>query len=243
MGRYAWIGFALACNGAVGAEQDAATDGARDAAADAASDSPTCGNGGACPQAIVAANVQAATMGSNVGQACSSAQEFLYVPEASPIGPNTNTAIPVVTGTNNTTITCSIVPAGASYNVALTASVTGASAATFTVSGSFTPRSRDGSGNPNADSTEIPTITMDFLDATKHLRQTSCFGQYVLEDSNGQPAASLASVADTYADSNGGRIWVSVFCEDPQNLDETTKPGNAGCETSATFRFENCSSQ
>jgi hypothetical protein len=53
---------------------------------------------------------------------------------------------------------------------------------------------------------------------------------------------TLPSVADTFADSNGRRIWASVFCDAPQNLDESMFPGNSGCESSATFQFENCSS-
>jgi hypothetical protein len=57
------------------------------------------------------------------------------------------------------------------------------------------------------------------------------------------PGPSLPPVADTIAVNNIGRIWASVFCEDPQNLDEAQKPGNAGCAATATFGLENCSTR
>jgi hypothetical protein len=68
------------------------------------------------------------------------------------------------------------------------------------------------------------------------VRQTNCFAQYVNAD-DGQPGVQLPSVADTFADSSGGRIFASVFCESPQDLVDSA--GSSGCETSATFEFEN----
>jgi hypothetical protein len=180
---------------------------------------------------------------------CSSPAQFVWLPQTStnPTGPDTtDTGIIVETGTADAIVSCSVVPSGSGgspYTVDLVAQITGGSnPATLTITGVFPQRGRDAMGNPNADMTQIPNITADYLDATKHLRQTNCFAQYVLAD-DGQPGASLPSVSDTFADSNGGRIWATVFCESPTNLLESSKPGNSGCETSATFRFENCSSK
>jgi hypothetical protein len=133
-------------------------------------------------------------------------------------------------------VTCSIVPSGGAFAVTITAQ---ASPATATISGTFTPRSRDANGTPNADTTPIPNITMDLLDTNMHLRGTNCFAEYVLDD-GGHPGAPLPSVADTYA---SGSIFVSVFCEDPTSLLEAQEPGFAGCASNATFILQGCATQ
>jgi hypothetical protein len=201
-----------------------------------------CNNGNAVPQAIIASNVQPA---GGTGM-CISPEPFVWVPQTSsnPTGPDTsdNTLV-TTTGTGDIVIQCSVIPSGNGYNVTLTAQITGGKTpGTLTIGPSiFTPRTRDATGKPTSDSTTIPNITADFLDATKHLRETDCTAQYVLADT-GSPGASLPSVADTFADDKGGRIWVSVFCPTPKNLD-TDKPGNESCKMSTTFRFENCASK
>ena len=170
------------------------------------------------------------------------------------VGPDTNNNSNVtVTGTSDFQIvTCSIVPQGTcpgmgcSYAVALSASLSGGSLpGTLTVEGTFTPRSRtnDDAGTPNMDNVAIPNITMEYTDATKQLLQHTCTAQYVYPDNGSPGTTSLPDVADTYADSNGGRIWISVYCNEAMNLLESQKPGNAGCEMSAVFRFENCSNK
>lgn len=207
-----------------------------------------CSGTPAVPQAVVAANVQPN------GGTCQSAEQFVWIPDtkSSPTGPDPSTAMIQETGSSDPitdvpiVISCSVVPGasgGSPYTVNLVAQITAGSApATLTISGVFPARGRDMNGNPNADGTMIPNITADYLDPTKHLRQTTCYALYETPN-NGQPGASLPSVADTFADNNGGRIWASVFCPSPMNEDEAMKPGNSGCETSAVFRFENCSSQ
>lgn len=144
-------------------------------------------------------------------------------------------------------VSCSIIPSGSGYNVTLVGKITGGVApGTLTVTGLFTPRPRDGSTNkPNADqATKIPNITVDLLDATKHLNEKDCFAQYLAVD-NGSPSAqtALPDPADVYANDNGGRIWVSIFCPTMTNELESQKPGNAGCMASTTLRFENCASK
>jgi hypothetical protein len=208
-----------------------------------------CNNNSGVPQGIIAANVQGATMGANSGMPCAADGEFIYVPQspANPPGPDTsNNMLVTETGTGDLTITCSVIPNsdGSSYSVSAQAVISGGTApGTLTISAmSLTPRSRMGDGGPpNMDQVAIQNITMDYLDPTKHLRQTNCTAQYVLAN-DGQPGLSLPDQADTFADSNGGRFWLSVFCEDPQSLEEAMKPGFSGCAMSATVRFENCSS-
>ncbi len=143
-------------------------------------------------------------------------------------------------------VTCSVIPSGSGYNVSLQGQISGGTApGTLTITGLFTPRPRDGSSKPNADqATKIPNITVDMLDATKHLNQKDCFAQYLAVD-NGSPSATTAlpDPADVFADDNGGRIWLSIFCPSPTNLLESQKPGNAGCMSSMTIRFENCASK
>jgi hypothetical protein len=209
-----------------------------------------CSGSSAVPQAVIAANVQ-----SN-GGSCSSPEQFLWIPNTTGTepwpGPDPNSSPIQETGSSDPktdvpiVIGCTVIPSasgGSPYNVTLTAQTTGGlTPATLTISGMFPARSRDMMGNPNADGTMIPNITGDYLDATKHLRQTNCFALYE-NPNNGSPGAAMPSVADTYADNSGGRIWASVFCPSPMNLEEMSKPGNSGCETSVVFRFENCSSQ
>ncbi|HEY1955240.1 MAG TPA: hypothetical protein VGH28_06495 [Polyangiaceae bacterium] len=203
-----------------------------------------CNNTPAPEQAIVASNVQP---GAGGGGTCNSPEQFIYLPQTAPVpGPDTNddkNITPNLTG--DVAITCKVQPNGNGYDVVLQAQITGGtSPGTMTVSGTFTPRVRDPNGNATAtgDATVIPNIKVDMLDATKHLEQTDCTAQYVLAD-NGGPGASLPNNADVFADDHGGRIWASVFCPKPTNLDESQKPGNAGCEMSATFRFENCTNK
>ncbi len=215
-----------------------------------------CNGTPAVAQAIVASDVQPAAGGAG----CNSPEPFVWVPQGpqiNPYGPDTNLTSNIVeTGTGDVVISCSVIPCSTSgsncptsappnaYDVQLVAQITGGSTpGTMTVSGVFLPRPRDANGNPNADATTVmQNITADFLDPTKHLRETDCTAQYEL-DNNGSAGASLPGIADTYADDKGGRIWASVFCPKPQNLLESQKPGNAGCETSMTFRFENCTSK
>jgi hypothetical protein len=203
-----------------------------------------CNNTPEPMQAIVASNIQPSG-GSAAG--CSSPEQFVYMPETADVpGPNTNDdANIVITGTGDQVITCSVVPSGDGYDVQLQAQLTNpVTGGTLTVRGHFTPRQRDPNGNPTptGDATQIPNIEVHFLDGTKNLQQKDCYAQYTLAD-NGQPGASLPGPADTFADDHGGRIWASVFCPLTTNLLESQKPGNAGCEGSATFRFENCSNK
>jgi len=202
-----------------------------------------CSNSSEPEQGIVASNVQPNPQ-SQAG--CNSPEQFIYLPENASIpGPDTNNnANIVVTGTGDDVINCSVIPSGSGYNVTLTAQITGGTApGTLTIQGMFTPRGRDSTGNPNADGTTIPNITVDMLDATKHLNEKDCFAQYV-EVNDGTPSTtSLPTQADVFADDHGGRIWASVFCDNPTNELESQKPGNAGCMMSATFRFENCASK
>ncbi len=210
-----------------------------------------CSSTPAPEQAVVASNVQPDP--AKPGQ-CGNDGRFIYIPEAADVpGPDTNvpdTDTPnpkdmlVPTGTGDVVISCSVIPSGSAYNVSLQAQITGGTApGTLTISGTFTPRQRDANGNPSSDSTTIPNIVVDMLDPTKHLHETDCTAQYV--EANGVLASttSLPSNADTYADDHGGRIWVSIFCPSPINTDESTKPGNAGCQDATTFRFENCTSK
>jgi hypothetical protein len=210
-----------------------------------------CSSTPAPEQAVVASNVQP-NPASQAG--CISPEKFIYLPESADIpGPDTNvpdTDTPnpkdmlVPTGTGDVVVQCSVVPSGSAYNVQLQAQITGGTApGTLTVSGTFTPRQRDANGNPTSDSTTIPNIVVDMLDATKHLHEADCIAQYVEVDNGTPGTTSLPNNADTYADDHGGRIWASVFCAKPMHTDEGTKPGNAGCEMSATFRFENCTSK
>ncbi len=148
----------------------------------------------------------------------------------------------VLSLTTSDSISCSVAPTVGGFAVAIVAQSSGSSPASVTITGTFTPRGRDNNGVPNADATQIPNITMDVIDVAMHLRQTNCFAQYV-NVVGGEPGPSLPSVADTMVDNNVGRIWASVFCDAPQNLDEGQKPGNSGCQTSATFAFPSCSTQ
>jgi hypothetical protein len=206
-----------------------------------------CSGTPAVPQAVVAANIQ------TNGGMCQGQGGF-WIPDSNPPnGPDPNVQPVVETNTGDVVISCSVIPSGSGggpYTVNLVSQITGGlTPGTLTISGVFPARGRDAMGNPNADGTQIPNITGDFLQSTMHLRQAmTCFAQYdTIID--GQPAtvssnglSPLPTVADTFADSNGGRIWASVFCTSPMNEDETMKPGNSGCEISVNFRFENCSS-
>lgn len=199
-----------------------------------------CNNTPAPEQAIVASNVQPGP------GLCNSPEQFIYLPQTAPIpGPDTNDDKNITpTETGDVVVTCKVQPSGNGYSVVLQAQITGGvSPGTMTVQGTFTPRTRDASGNPINDATDvIQNIKVDMLDATKHLEETDCTAQYLLAD-NGSPGNPLPSPADVFADDHGGRIWASVFCPKPTNLLESQKPGNAGCEMSATFRFENCTNK
>jgi hypothetical protein len=210
-----------------------------------------CSSTPAIAQAVVGSNV--APNPQKPGQ-CLGQGKFLYLPEAADVpGPNTdvpNTDDPdpkdmlVPNATGDVDVACSVIPSNNGFNVQLTTEISGGTEqATLTINGFFTPRARDSGGNPSADSTTIPNITVSMLDATKHLSENDCFAQYVLANGSNPATASLPPEADTFANDNGGRIWVSVFCPNETNLDEATKPGNAGCVSSMTFRFENCASK
>ncbi len=206
-----------------------------------------CNNSTAIPQAIVASNVQPQS-----GGLCNSPETFIYLPQNSPIpGPDTSVdknitpdAAGCEGGLCDQAISCSVIPSGSGYDINLTAQITGgASPGTLNIRGTINPRVRDANGNPTAtgDATQMPGITVSFLDPTKHLQQTTCFAQYVLAD-NGSPGNPLPNLADVFADDKGGRVWASVFCPKLSNLDPN-KSGLDGCEGSATFRFENCTSK
>ncbi|HEY2370158.1 MAG TPA: hypothetical protein VGH87_27360 [Polyangiaceae bacterium] len=196
-------------------------------------------------QGIVASNVQGAAGGSG----CSSPEQFIYLPEnASVPGPDTNDPNNIViTGTADDMLTCSVIPNGANFDLSIIAQITGGSApGTLHVAGSVQPRQRDGSGNPTTagDAVQMPGLTVDFLDPTKHLTEKDCFAQYTLTDGIGNPGVSLPGPADTKvnADGNAGAVWLSVFC--PKLVNETTgKSGLDGCLGTATFRIENCTTK
>jgi hypothetical protein len=210
-------------------------------ASDACSPPTPDANNRPLPQAIMATTARAATMGNNVGQECYAPEMLFEVPLSNVAPDTTNTSLMVVANTSDVSITCHVVQtATGSYDVSLLIEETYANDS-VTVTGTFPPRSRDVYGTPNDDDAQINGITMGYLDEFNDLQQTNCFAQYVFADPNGQPGNSLPDVADTYADANGGRIWVSVFCEDPQSLGAVTNLW-AGCQMSATFRVENCSS-
>jgi hypothetical protein len=195
-------------------------------------------------QAIVATTARAATMGTNAGKECFAPQQLFDVPPSNVAPDTSNTSLLIVSGTEGVDITCRVLPThDGSYSVTLIIEDS-FSQSSLDVMGTFSPRSRDVNGVPNGDSSQIYGITMDYLDEFDDLRQTNCFAQYVLANANdGQPSGSLPDVADTYADATGGRIWVSVFCQDPQDLNTSAGEIWAGCQMSATFRIENCSSQ
>ena len=206
-----------------------------------------CNNGPGLPQAIIASNIQPATTPPNENLGCNAQGKFVWVPEQStnPVGPDTsdNTLV-TATGTADIQINCSVIPSNGNFNVLATTELTNpVTGGTLTIQGVFTPRARaaDDSGTPTSDSTTIPNITVDFQSGTFHLHEADCFAQYVTVV-GAAPGTSLPKAADTYADSNGGRIWASVFCNAPVNEDEQQKPGNKGCMMYATFRFENCTS-
>jgi hypothetical protein len=199
-----------------------------------------CNNTPSPMQAIVASNVQP-NPSSSAG--CSSPETFVYLPETASVpGPDTNKDANItVTGTGDQVVQCAVQPSGDGYDVSLTAQITNPiTGGTMTVTGHFTPRVRDATGNPSSDGTAISGIKVVFHDGTKNLVQNDCTAQYVTAD-NGSPGTSLPTQADVFADDKGGRIWASVFCPSPTNTLESQKPGNAGCMMSATFRFENCS--
>ena len=192
-------------------------------------------------QAIVASNVQQSP---TAPSGCISPEEFVYLPETASVpGPDTSDDTSITpTNTGDQIVTCSIQANGDGYDVSLQAQRTNPeTGGTLTITGHFTPRPRDpNTGKPTADATTvIPGIHMILHDGTKNLLENDCTAQYTLAD-NGEPGNSLPPQADVFADDKGGRIWASVFCPSPQNTLESQKPGNAHCETSATFRFENC---
>lgn len=207
-----------------------------------------CGGNNAVPQGIIASNVQ--PNGASTGT-CGSPEKFIYIPESADIpGPNTDVSSNIVqTATGDVLVSCSVVPStNGGFDVSLTANITGGvSPGTLNISGHFTARGRDtsggdaGLGKPNADGTTMPNINGDFLDETKHLKQANCFAQYVHVD-NGEPGTPLPDEADTFADDKGGKIWASIFCGTPQQI-KSGAQGNDACKTSATFRFENCTSK
>jgi hypothetical protein len=84
----------------------------------------------------------------------------------------------------------------------------------------------------------IPNVTVDLLNATMHLRQTTCVARYTFATSAG-PGGPLPNEADTYSD---GSIWASVFCPTPTNL-ETQFAGKDGCSAFATFALQGCTTQ
>ena len=210
--------------------------------------SPVACNSNGVPQAIIASNVEPSTTPPNASLGCNAQGKFLWVPEqgsTNPEGPDTtNSTLITATGTGDITLNCSVVPSGNGFNVLATAeSSNPTTGGSITIQGMFTPRIRapGDAGTPTSDGTQIPGIQVDFQNGTVHLQDKSCFAVYE-QALAGSPAASLPNQADTYADSNGGRIWVSVFCDSATNLLEQQKPGNPGCAMSATFRFENCTS-
>jgi len=170
---------------------------------------------------------------------CNRSGDFIGVP----IGTTDPNNVLVETGTEGIILQCSIIPQGTSYNVTVSAQVTtGTAPGTVTFSGTFTPRVRDGSGKPTADTTQIPNIRGDFMDqAGVHLVQKDCYAQYTEADPALLSGPSLPDAADVFADNNGGRIWVSVFCPDAVNTNTSNQITKA-CQGTATFRFENCAS-
>ena len=204
-----------------------------------------CNNSTAIPQAIVASNVQPNP--ASPGQ-CNSPEQFIYLPEVASVpGPDTNDPNNIViTGTADDVLTCSVIPNGANFDLSIIAQITGGSApGTLHIAGTVQPRQRDANGNPTSagDAVQMPNLTVDFLDPTKHLNQKTCFAQYVLAD-NGSPGLSLPGPADTKvnADGNAGAVWLSVFCPALTNL-TTGKSGLDGCMGSATIRVENCTTK
>ncbi len=186
---------------------------------------PVDGGGQATPQGAVLATVQ--PIPNDTTDSCATPTSFETIGD-----PSTSV---VVSGTAGVTIACTVTPLNGGYQV--TASATSGTSR-FTIDGLIMPRPRDANGNPSQDSTfVVPNITATFQDSTKSLQQSNCVVQY-LEVSNGQPGASLPSVADVYADNNGGRVWASVFCNDAGNA--VNDPQVTACSAAATFRFENC---
>lgn len=170
---------------------------------------------------------------------CNRSGDFIDVPLASP-DPST---LVVETGTEGIQLQCSIVPQGSGFQVTVSAQVSsGSSPGTVTFTGVFTPRVRDASGKPTADTTQIPNIRGDFLDSTMHLVQKDCYAQYTEADPAFLSGNPLPEAADTFADDKGGRIWVSVFCPNAPNVNTGNQIVKA-CQATATFRFENCASK
>ena len=196
-----------------------------------------CNNAIQPTQGIVASNVQPRS-----GGLCNSPERFIYIPENADIpGPDTNDANNIVIdGTADDVLQCAVVPNGNNFDLSIIAKITGGSApGTLHVAGSIQARQRTSGG----DQIQMGGLTVDFLDATKHLNEKDCFAQFVLAD-NGQPGASLPASADVQvnADKSAGAVWVSVFCPTLVNL-TTGKSGLDGCMGSTTFRIENCSTK
>ena len=141
-------------------------------------------------------------------------------------------------------ISCSVIPSGGGYNVTLQGKITGGTApGTLTVTGTFTPRTRDSSGKSSVtgDATKIPNIHVSMLDATKHLDETDCFAQYT-SPTTGNPACR-SPIPPTLRGRQRRSHLGQRLLPDADEQDESQKPGNAGCEMSTTFRFENCASK
>ncbi len=170
---------------------------------------------------------------------CQRSGDFVDVPLA---GADPNTLV-VPTGTQGVTLNCQVVPSGNGYNVTVSAQVsTGTQPGTVTFTGFFTPRIRDANGNPTSDTTQIPNIRGIFQDNTGvNLFQKDCYAQYTTADPALLSGNPLPKEADVFADQNGGRIWVSVFCPDAVNQNTSNQITKA-CQGTATFRFENCAS-
>jgi hypothetical protein len=172
-------------------------------------------------------------------QFCQRSGDFVDVPIASP-DPAT---LVVPTGTQGVQLNCSVIPSGTGYNVTVSAQITtGVSPGQVTFTGFITPRVRDANGKPTADTTQIPNIRGIFQDSTGvNLFQKDCYAQYTTADPALLTGNSLPDVADTYADTQGGRIWLSVFCPNAVNQNTSNQITKA-CQGTATFRFENCAS-
>lgn len=174
-------------------------------------------------------------------QFCQRSGDFVNVP----IQGADPTTLVVPTGTQGVQLNCSVIPSGNGYNVTVSAQITtGASPGQVTFTGFVTPRVRDANGNPNptSDATPIPNIRGIFQDSTGvNLFQKDCYAQYTTADPALLTGSPLPVQADTYADAQGGRIWLSVFCPDAVNQNTGNQITKA-CQGTATFRFENCTS-
>ncbi len=169
---------------------------------------------------------------------CNRAGDFIDVPLTSP-NPTDPNAVMVPTGSQGILLTCQVLPQTDpnSFQVTVTAQVTlGSAPGTVTFTGIFTKRKSP------TDTSQIPNIRGIFQDSTGlNLVQKDCYAQYTSADPATLTGTPLPPAADVYADNNGGRIWVSVFCPDAVNQNTSNQITKA-CQGTATFRFENCAS-